>query len=144
MMGWLVMIGGFSNGQSACFFFGVVCFVLFNGMYKWFLFGNFNGVVLNFMDCIVYFIEIEILWFDGWCCELNLVLMHVIGIVFCAQFDGLCMWLMFYAFMDLMRESDWYFVILNYRAYSGLWPQLSFKHIYGQRAQVPGSIIIDG
>ncbi|KAK7401471.1 hypothetical protein VNO78_12983 [Psophocarpus tetragonolobus] len=26
----------------------------------------------------------------------------------------------------------------------GHWPQLSFKHIYGQRAQVPGSIIIDG
>ncbi|KAK7334458.1 hypothetical protein VNO80_26215 [Phaseolus coccineus] len=29
-------------------------------------------------------------------------------------------------------------------AYVGYWPQLSFKHIYGQRAQVPGSIIIDG
>ncbi|ESW20647.1 hypothetical protein PHAVU_005G003800 [Phaseolus vulgaris] len=29
-------------------------------------------------------------------------------------------------------------------AYVGHWPQLSFKHIYGQRAQVPGSIIIDG
>lgn len=76
--------------------------------------------------------------------------MHVIGIVFCAQFDGLCIWLMFYAFIDLIGESDWYFVILNgsislnYRAYVGHWPQLSFKHIYGQRAQVPGSIIIDG
>ncbi|KOM42948.1 hypothetical protein LR48_Vigan05g055200 [Vigna angularis] len=30
------------------------------------------------------------------------------------------------------------------KAYVGHWPQLSFKHIYGQRAQVPGSIIIDG
>nr|KYP58887.1 Actin-related protein 8 [Cajanus cajan] len=29
-------------------------------------------------------------------------------------------------------------------AFVGHRPQLSFKHIYGQRAQVPGSIIIDG
>ncbi|KAL3024194.1 hypothetical protein AAZX31_04G106900 [Glycine max] len=28
--------------------------------------------------------------------------------------------------------------------FAGHWPQLSFKHIYGQRALVPGSIIIDG
>jgi hypothetical protein len=45
---------------------------------------------------------------------------------------------------------DWYFVKLSIcdsmkcRSLVGQRPQLSFKHIYGQRAQVPGAIIIDG
>jgi len=127
--------------------YGVVCFVLFDGMCKWFLFGTSNCDVLNFMDCIVYFIEIEILWFGGLCCELNLVacnwycilcsiwwVVHVIDVL-CFYRSYKWKWLIF---------CDFKWFSLNCRAYVGHWPQLSFKHIYGQRAQVPGSIIIDG
>ena len=60
------------------------------------------------------------------------------------QVIGICV-------LNLMGvASDWNYVILsvsssaNYRAFVGHRPQLSFMQIYGQREQVPGSIVIDG
>ncbi|CAJ1958531.1 unnamed protein product [Sphenostylis stenocarpa] len=86
-------------------------------------------------------------------CVVGVVVIQILCLGLACKFDGLCCWRLKLCVLvggaNAMGSVCMFLVFCASVLFDGItfvghWPQLSFKHIYGQRAQVPGSIIIDG